>query len=178
MGQEQSGLQWAAFADEAQDLAGDIATLIDRFRFALLGTIRRDGTPRISPVETHLVGEDLMLVMIPRTRKASDVRRDNRVTLQSPIINAGTPGEEYKLRGQALVAVSDHERETAANVVEIYSGWRPRATWLFVAILLWEATHISWSEDGTAVMKRWSLTEGVETRNLALDMEFGDYRSD
>ena len=72
------GARWAEFADEAGELGRDIAGLIERHRFALIGTIRRDGMPRISAVETHLVSGHLMLVMIPRTRKASDIRRDDR----------------------------------------------------------------------------------------------------
>jgi hypothetical protein len=77
------GLRWSRFAAEAGDIANDIANLIHRFRFAFVGTIRQDGTPRISPVETHVVDQDLVMVMIPRTRKAADLRRDNRVVLQS-----------------------------------------------------------------------------------------------
>jgi predicted pyridoxine 5'-phosphate oxidase superfamily flavin-nucleotide-binding protein len=41
--------------------------LIECIRFVLVGTIRSDGTPPISPVEAHIVREHLMLVMIPDT---------------------------------------------------------------------------------------------------------------
>jgi hypothetical protein len=172
-----TGVRWAEFAAQAEPLEAEVAHLVDQYRFALIGTIRRDGTPRISPVETHLVHGDLMLVMIPRTRKAADIKRDDRVAMQSPIVDAGNPGAEYKLRGRALIVKDADMREAAADVVESHSGWRPRPQWVFVAILLQEATHTLWQPDGTALMTRWTLTDGVDTRSLRLDMDFGGYRA-
>jgi hypothetical protein len=178
MNSDENGLKWSAFAAEATSLADDIARLIGRFRFAFLGTIRRDGSPRISPVETHLVEGRLLMVMIPRTRKAQDVRRDNRVALQSPISDPANPGPEYKLRGRATSVTSQDERVAIATSVRETSGWRPRPDWLFVSILLSDATHTRWNRDGTAVMTRWRMDRpSVETRRLALDMEFGGYRT-
>ncbi|MDQ3916728.1 MAG: pyridoxamine 5'-phosphate oxidase family protein [Actinomycetota bacterium] len=179
MGRAEGGLRWSEFSDETSELARDIAAVVERYRFALVATIRKDGTPRISAVETHLVGDDLVLVMIPNTRKAADVRRDNRLTLQSPITSAGDPGPEYKLRGLALPMESEEARESAASAVEAYSGWRPRPAWLFLSVVLSDASHTKWSPDGTALMRRWSLADGVvETRTQRLDMETGSYRSD
>ena len=56
--------QWANFEAAAPLLAAHGRELIERFRFVLVGTIRSDGTPRISPVEAHIVRGHLMLVMI------------------------------------------------------------------------------------------------------------------
>lgn len=160
-------------------MRADVRALIDTFRFAILATIRRDGSPRISTVETHFVGDDLMIVMIPRTRKAADVRRDNRVVLQSPITSAGDPGPEFKLRGYARV-VKDDERLTATTeAVASYSGWTPEPTWLFVAVMLTDVTHIFWTADGSATLSRWTGEGGLGERvHLRLDMGLGRYTSD
>lgn len=177
MGPAGDGLRWSQFAQEAQDLADEIAQVIKYFDFALVATIRKDGTPRMSAVETHLVGDDLVSVMIPNTRKAADLRRDNRVTLQSPITNPGNPGAEYKLRGRAMTIESTEERDTVARAIDSRSGWKPRPTWVFLRILVSDATHTVWVPDGTAVMKRWNLDDRrVEIQNLRLDMESGGYR--
>ncbi len=77
--------QWADFEAAAPELAAQGRELIESFRFVLAGTIRRDGTPRISPVEAHIVGGHLMLVMISGTRKAGDLLRDPRILLNSPV---------------------------------------------------------------------------------------------
>lgn len=177
MGEPADGVRWSSFADRASELASDVEELIDRFGFALVGTIRRDGTPRISPVEVHLVGDDLMLVMLPRTRKAADVRRDDRIVLQSPITNAGDPGAEFKLRGRAFAVEDRDQTDATANEIESSSGWRPGPTWLYLALMLQDVTHAVWSTDGSAMLSRWSVDQGMLPKvRLLLDMEAGGYR--
>lgn len=179
MGDTREGLRWASFAQEAADVAADVRAMIEGFRFAMIGTIRRDGTPRISAVETHFVDDDLMLVMIPRTRKAADVRRDNRVVLQSPITTPGDPGAEFKVRGRALVVEDHAPRIAAADVIESYSGWRPQPSWLFLSVMVADVTHIIWRADGTATLTRWTMTSGSSKKvRLRLDMEMGGYKLD
>ena len=111
-------MRWADFAAEAPGLAAQGGALIDRFGFVFIGTIRADGTPRISPVEAHLVGGDLMLVIIPGTRKARDVLRDPRIVLQSPVTEAAAPGGEFKLRGEAVKVTDDIVRAETAEAIE------------------------------------------------------------
>ena len=172
------GVRWAEFSDEARELARDIAGLIEQYRFALIGTIRRDGTPRISAVETHLVSDHLMLVMIPKTRKASDIRRDDRITLQSPVLDAAAPGAEYKLHGRAVIVDDEGLRGAASRAIEGRSGWKPEESWVFLSVLVGEASHLSWGPDGSCHLRRWKTGEGVESRLLRLDPGFGGYRSD
>ncbi len=120
-------LRWADFEAAVPELAARGRALIERFGFILAGTIRADGTPRISPVAAHLVSGDLMLVMIPGTQKARDVRRDSRIVLQSPVTGAAEPGAEFKLRGRAAGITGDALRTATADTIETVSGWRPPA---------------------------------------------------
>jgi hypothetical protein len=90
---------WADFETAAPLLAAQGRELIERFRFVLVGTIRSDGTPRISPVEAHIVRGHMMLVLIPDTLKARDLLRDPRILVNSPIIHPDDPNAEFKLRG-------------------------------------------------------------------------------
>ena len=83
--------QWANFEAVAPTLAAQGRELIEHFRFVLVGTIRRDGTPRISPVEARLVRGHLMLVMIPGTLKARDLLGDPRILVNSPITHPDDP---------------------------------------------------------------------------------------
>jgi Pyridoxamine 5'-phosphate oxidase len=55
--------------------------VIERFGFVYLGTVRRDGAPRISPVEAHIVDGHLMLVMVAVSQTLRDLARDPRVNL-------------------------------------------------------------------------------------------------
>lgn len=74
---------WAGLEREAPELA---AALHDRFaaaRHSLLGTVRADGSPRISGLEVHFGEGQLWLAMMPDSRKADDLRRDARFILHS-----------------------------------------------------------------------------------------------
>jgi hypothetical protein len=169
-------LRWADFAVAAPELAAQGGGLIGRLGFVLIGTIRADGTPRISPVEAHLVGGDLMLVMIPGTRKARDVRRDPRIVLQSPVIEAAEPGAEFKLRGHAVEVTDDGAREQTADAIESGSGWRPLRSWLFVAVAVRDAAYLAWSGQ-ELTLTRWDPSHGLRgPEGRRLDPGAGMYK--
>ena len=152
---------WADLEAAAPEVAAPGRALLERHRFVLAGTIRRDGTPRISPVEAHLVRGELMLVMIAGTLKARDVLRDPRLVLNSPVIDPGDPVEEFKLRGRALETDDATQRQATAEAIEAASGWRPKLEWHFFAIDVEDAAHIAW-QAGVMDMRRWSRGGGVE----------------
>jgi predicted pyridoxine 5'-phosphate oxidase superfamily flavin-nucleotide-binding protein len=54
-------------------------------RLALLGTLRHDGSPRISPVEPVIVGGQLLIGAMAWSAKAGDLRRDPRYVLRSAV---------------------------------------------------------------------------------------------
>jgi hypothetical protein len=125
---------WADLETAAPQLAARGRELIDRFGYVLLGTIRRDGTPRISPVEARVVEGQLMIVMIRGTHKARDVLRDPRLVLNTPISDPADPGSEFKLRGRVVVVEDRNLVEAAANATEAASSWRPPRDWHFFKI--------------------------------------------
>jgi hypothetical protein len=55
---------------------------------ALLGTLRRDGSPRISPVEPYLWEGQLLIGAMAWSPKAADLRRDLRYVLHSAVIDS------------------------------------------------------------------------------------------
>ncbi|MEP7022370.1 MAG: pyridoxamine 5'-phosphate oxidase family protein [Actinomycetota bacterium] len=59
----------------------------------LVATIRRDGTPRLSPVEPFVMEDDLWLSMLWHSTKAADLLRDPRILVHS-IVTAGTAVRE------------------------------------------------------------------------------------
>lgn len=91
----------------------------------LVATIRRDGTPRLSPVEPFVLDGDLWLSMLHGSRKAADLLRDPRVLVHS-IVTGPDGGEgELKLRGTVEhVADEARQRRYAAAVTEALP-WSP-----------------------------------------------------
>jgi hypothetical protein len=168
-------MRWAEFETAAPELATQARGVLTRYGFVLVGTIRCDGTPRISPIEAHLVEGRLMLVMIAGSRKAGDVAHDARVVLQSPVCDAENPGAELKLRGR-VVEVDEAQRAATANAIEATSGWRPRDSWRFVSVEIESVALLEWIE-GEMLISRWDDRHGMfAPERRRLDLEGSRYR--
>ena len=154
---------WSELEAGAPEVAAAGCELIERFGYVLAGTIRRDGTPRISPVEAHFVAGELTLAMMPRTLKARDLFRDPRLVLNVPIPDPHDPGAEFKVRGRAVAVGDPAQREAVADAIKATSGWRPRDDWHVFSIDVDEAAHMLWVA-GALRMTRWTRDGGVEHR--------------
>jgi hypothetical protein len=162
MNLEEAMVQWANFEAAAPMLAAQGRELIERFRFVLVGTIHSDGTPRISPVEAHLVGGHLMLVMIPDTLKARDLLRDPRILVNSPITHPDDPNTEFKLRGRVVEIREQDLREATAEAIETTSSWRPPAGWHFFSLDIEDAAFLAW-QSGVLDLTRWNCDRGLDS---------------
>jgi hypothetical protein len=95
----------------------------------LVVTIRRDGTPRLSPVEPVVMDGALWLSMMWQSTKAADLLHDPRVLVHSVITNRDGAEGEFKLRGTARpendAAVQHRYAETVARSL----GWDPEPGW-------------------------------------------------
>src|SRR6184192_3641808 len=67
---------WREFEDAVPELARLGRRRFEATRVALLGTLRKDGSPRISPIEPYLVLDHLLLGMLSRSHKALDLMVD------------------------------------------------------------------------------------------------------
>jgi Pyridoxamine 5'-phosphate oxidase len=67
----------------------------------LVVTTRRDGTPRLSPVEPLVMDGDLWLSMMWQSTKARDLLRDPRILVHSVITSREGSEGEFKIRGSA-----------------------------------------------------------------------------
>jgi hypothetical protein len=167
--------EWSFLEDTAPAVAELVRSVIERWGFMLLGTIRQDGTPRISPAETHLVDGHLALALIAQSRKAADLRRDDRVTLQSPVTDARDPGIEVKVRGRLLVVDEDDLWQRIADAIEQHSEWRPARSWLVGTVVLDDVAVLQW-HDGDMALTRWDPRHGVRRFPVRrLDMDASAY---
>jgi hypothetical protein len=73
-------------------------------RIAVLGTLHRDGSPRISPIEPYIVNGCLLVGAMTWSGKAADLRRDPRYVLHSIVTGPDSGEGELKLRGLAAEA--------------------------------------------------------------------------
>jgi Pyridoxamine 5'-phosphate oxidase len=75
-------------------------------RVAMLGTLRQDGSPRISPIEPYIVNGCLLMGAMRWSAKAADLRRDPQYVLHSIVTGPDSGEGELKLHGTAAEADS------------------------------------------------------------------------
>ena len=119
-------MRWDAFAFEQPTLAGRGTRLLGDPGVVLVGTIRRDGSPRLSPVEPLFWSGELWLSMGWGSRKAADLQRDARVLVHSIVTTReGTTGE-YKVRGHAIAELDPAVQQGYARAIRAEAGWEPQ----------------------------------------------------
>jgi hypothetical protein len=91
----------------------------------LVATIRRDGTPRLSPVEPLIMDGVLWLSMLWRSQKAMDLMRDPRVLVHGVVTSRDGGEGEFKVRGHARNEQDEGVQRRYAETVTRELGWKP-----------------------------------------------------
>ena len=147
---------WREFEAAAPALAQAARARLEGTSIALLGTVRADGSPRISPIEPYFTADHLLFGAMARSAKTRDLERDARCTLHSAISDPNAGEAEFKLYG------------TATDVDETPP---PDAWWLsypadmahVFALDVAEAVWVRWAlELGEMTVTRWSAARGLE----------------
>jgi Pyridoxamine 5'-phosphate oxidase len=118
-------MRWDEFAAQQPRLADLGMRALAEPGVVLVGTIRRDGTPRISPVEPLFWERDLWLSMLWGSRKAQDLTRDPRVLVHSIVTSRDGAAGEYKVRGHAVPESDPGVQAGYAEAVRARLGWDP-----------------------------------------------------
>lgn len=74
---------WQQFADAQPEMASLGQRVLSKYGLAYLGTIRRDGGPRVHPVSPAIVAGGVYIGLIPHTPKRRDLDRDGRCVLHA-----------------------------------------------------------------------------------------------
>jgi hypothetical protein len=119
----------------------------------LLGTIRSDGSPRISPVQPSVVDGDLYLGMMWRSRKALDLLRDPRIVLRNAICTNTGSERELTLRGRAHEVRGPEARTRFVGAVSATTAWREPNFHLFAVDIL-SASLVEYG-GGEQAVKLW-----------------------
>jgi hypothetical protein len=152
--------------EEFERACPDIASLAEvRFRdqeLCMLGTLRADGSPRISPCELDFVEGELVLGMMWQSRKALDLLRDPRCVLHSCTSDReGTQGD-VKIYGRAIEILDATMREAYRSVVKARIDWAPdEPAFHAFAIDVASAGFITFAEPQTVLT--WDPKEGTRT---------------
>ena len=92
---------------QAPDLAERIRLRFEGHIHAVLATLRRDGSPRLSGMEVPIRDGHLWLGMMPGSLKAADLHRDPRFSLHSSLDTEELPLGDARIDGQAVAATPE-----------------------------------------------------------------------
>jgi Pyridoxamine 5'-phosphate oxidase len=143
-------VSWSRLEAGAPELARLARARLEASGVALLGTLRRDGSPRISPVEPFFLEHELVLGVMVRSGKARDLRHDPRCVLHSTLSgpNAGEP--DAKLYGRVEPSAAP-------------GGWwadRPEDADAY-RLVVEEAVTIEWELAASRMrVRRWTAAAG------------------
>jgi hypothetical protein len=146
---------WDEFATAAPDLAELGRERFERTEVLLLGTVRKDGTARISPCEFLFLDGQMMLGMMWQSKKALDLLRDARCVVHSTVSNKDGQEGEFKLRGRAVDVVDTDVRERNGKAAFEKTGWRPPEPYHLFSIEIEEAAFVRYSGEGHQTVITW-----------------------
>ena len=143
-------MRWEEFEASEPELASLAREEFERHGMALVGTLRKDGSPRISCILPSILDGELYLGMMWRSRKAVDLQRDSRLVLHNPISTNQGDEVEISLRGRA---VEIDDEKTRRRYVENVPEWEGRDFHLFSVDI--ESVGLIRYERGEQHVKVW-----------------------
>jgi hypothetical protein len=143
---------WRDVEAAEQDFAQRVRGLFDAHRHKTIATLRADGSPRISGIESSFEDGQLVFSSMASARKGADLRRDPRFALHSATIDP-VEGSEAQWPGEAKIS----GRAIASGpITEEAEGDRFHAE-------IAEVVHTHLNEEATLlVVEWWTPTQGLQ----------------
>jgi hypothetical protein len=106
---------WSEFEAAAPELAERVRQRLDAHKHKTIATVRRDGSPRISGIETEIRDGELWIGSMWQARKAHDLQRDPRYALHSGSDDPSKWAGDAKLAGVAEEIVKEDNGDAAPS---------------------------------------------------------------
>lgn len=129
-------MAWRDVEADAPEFAARVRSLFQARKHKTMATLRADGSPRISGIETE-IGDEVTFGSMPASRKLADLQRDPRLALHSPSVDPpedepATWVGEAKISGRAVPTKHGFRvdiTEVALTYVEggrlVVESWHP-----------------------------------------------------
>jgi hypothetical protein len=104
---------WTTFSDEAPELAAKVRARFEANTHHVLGTLRADGSPRLSGTEVRIIDGQLMSGSMWQARKALDLEHDPRCAFHTNPSDPSMDGGDAKVDALA-VEINDEAAKAAA----------------------------------------------------------------
>ena len=148
-------MNWDEFAERAPELARLGFERIEGAGMVLLGTLRPNGFPRISPCEVVFCDGDAMLGMMWRSPKALDLLRDPRCVLHSTVSKTDGSEGDFKVYGRAVDVRDLGVRKRYCEALFAKTGWQPSEPEFHLFVIDVESAGYSRFDAGVKEHKAW-----------------------
>ena len=147
---------WREFTEEVPEFAAAVTAIFTASIHLIMGTVRADGSPRLSGTEIQFAADHLYLAGMTGAWRFRDLRRDPRVAIHSG--SQGGPGwtGDAKLSGTAVEVTEQASKD-------VIKGLSPGDFELF-AVLLTDVTHVHLDGDppDKLVIETWRPGRSIE----------------
>jgi Pyridoxamine 5'-phosphate oxidase len=150
-------LTWEKFEKAAPELARFGADRMSE-RVMYLGTVRKDGYPRVHPFTPFIGSGHLFAFMEPTSPKGHDIQRDGRFVIHSLVKDMHGTGGEFSITGKARM-VNDPQMRTVAVKGCPYT---PSERYVLFEFLIEEAATTHYP-DGKPQHGRWKESSGSKS---------------
>jgi hypothetical protein len=156
-------VRWDAFAAACPEIADLARTRFQRDQLVLLGTLRKDGSPRISPCEVDFADGRLVLGMMWRSMKALDLLRDPRIVVHSVTCDREGKDGDVKLFGRAVLETDPAVRRSFRDAIRARIDWAPEEPeYHLFSLEVERAVLVRFGQDGRAIV--WDPDRGLRRR--------------
>ena len=161
---------WTDFIAAEPELAARTRGILTATTNCVLGTLRADGSPRLSGIDPFFVGDVLYIGSMEGARKAADLRRDPRLSLhcvpwESRRLREGAfdPGDaDAKLTGRAVPILDLDDQAAVMAALAAERGFDPPEGGELFAIDV-DSAVVVFVEGDQLVIDRWTPGEGRVT---------------
>ena len=149
-------MTWDEFKRDSPELAALGEERFERTGLVLIATLRKDGWPRVSPLEPLIAHGELYLGMMWRSRKALDLLRDPRCTVHSTVSNRDATEGEFKVYGRAVDVQDLAARQGYAEALYEKIGFKPEEPEYHLFSIDIDSVVFAILKDGEWVRKTWT----------------------
>ena len=153
-------MNWHQFAEASPELAALGRERFEGRELCMLGTLRANGWPRISPCELDFVDGELLLGMMWQSPKARDLLRDDRCVLHSCTSDRLGNEGDFKLYCRARDLQDSGTRAAYRTAVRARIDWEPSDPFHLFAVDIQSAGFVTFTNDAPYGMA-WDPDRGT-----------------
>lgn len=147
-------VSWSVLQQQCPDLAKLAEERFGSTELVMLGTLRKDGFPRITPIEFAYWEGEFVIGGIWQSKKMLDLLRDPRCVVHSTTTNKNGQEGDVKLYGRAAPLAEDREPAYWQYIKETM-GFEPGGPAHVFTIDFESASYVRFEEGVGMHMLRW-----------------------